>query len=454
MNTGQFGVRRLLVAYSVCVWISTSFVAALAAEPIAISGVTMGTSYSVKIGSSVAGSRPLESVDAPSKVAPYEHLQNRIRDRLAEIDQRMSTYRDDSEVTRFNRSPANEWFTVSAETAQVVQKAMEVSEQTAGAFDITVGPLVRLWNFGPSSQQQRTVPSDSAIEQAKTLTGYSHLGVRLTPPALRKAIDALEIDLSGIAKGYAVDQVAIVLESEGISNYLVEIGGEIRTSGQRSMGDSAEHQWIVGIESPQSDKRAIATTLALKDAAMASSGDYRNFFEVDGVRYSHTIDPRTGRPIQHSLAAATVVSSDCATADALATALLVMGDDAETFAERYQIRSLFFAHDGTHHGQFTTSRSTTFPPVVASVAMASSSGPAAATSYWRLLAASIIVIGIALIAMAVGVIFSNRCVKGSCGGMEGLTDEHGRPLCEGCSNPSEECTTDPTLREHAASSED
>lgn len=187
---------------------------------------------------------------------------------------------------------------------------------------------------------------------------------------------------------------------------------------------------------------------------MASSGDYRNFFEADGVRYSHTIDPRTGRPIQHALAAATVVSSDCATADALATALLVMGDDAETFAERYKIRSLLFEHDGTHHGQFTISRSSTFPPVVASVAVASSSGPAAATSYWRLLAASIIVIGIALIAMAVGVIFSNRCVKGSCGGMEGLTDEHGRPLCEGCSNPSEECTTDPTLREHAASSED
>ena len=128
-----------------------------------------------------------------------------------------------------------------------------------------------------------------------------------------------------------------------------------------------------------------------------------------------------------------------------------MGGDAATFAERSEIQALFFKHDGARDGQFSTIRSSTFPTVIASAAIVATNGPAPATSYWRLLAASIIVIGIALIAMAVGVIFSNRCVKGSCGGMEGLTDEHGRPLCEGCSNPSEECTTDPSLREHAAS---
>ncbi|MFC1757992.1 FAD:protein FMN transferase [Planctomycetota bacterium] len=453
MKTDRLVARAFLVSCITSFMVGFPSGPAGSAEIVEFSGSIMGTTYSIKIGTGTVGIQPLDPISSPTIDSPRAYLGSQIEARLTGIDQQMSTYKDDSDVSRFNQSPANEWFTVPTETAIVVRKALAISKQTNGAFDITVGPLVRLWSFGPGSDFARTVPSDSEIKKAKSKTGYANIEVRMEPPALRKTIDSLEVDLSGIAKGYAVDEVANLLASENITDYLVEIGGEIRTSGQRAAGKSTDSRWTVGIESPQSDRRTIDKVLTLSNSSIASSGDYRNFFEIDGVRYSHTIDPRTGRPVQHAIAAVTILSEDCATADALATALLVMGNDAKTYAEQSNIQALFFERTSTEQtntsgNRFATHRSSTFPPIESLTAITPAHRAVPATSYWRMLAASVIIIGIALIAMAIGVIFGNRCIKGSCGGMEGLTDEHGRPLCEGCSTPSAECTTDPSRREH------
>ncbi|MCA9214951.1 MAG: FAD:protein FMN transferase [Planctomycetales bacterium] len=434
------------IACRYMLWLFVLLLASAAASandrPLSITGATMGTTYSVKIGTASPGLDPLSGVVTENGRSSIDVLHELIDERLAEIDQRMSTYKVDSEVTIFNSSKSEDWFPVSAETATVVNRALEISAQTNGAFDITVGPLVRLWNFGAGSKANPTVPTGTEIERTQSQTGYSNLDVRLEPPALRKRIPTLEIDLSGIGKGYAVDQIASLLETHRISDYLVEIGGEIRVSGQPAHR-SGQANWSLGIEAPRSDTRSVSQVLALTNQAMASSGDYRNFFEVDGVRYSHTIDPRTGRPVQHQFAASTILASDCATADALATAILVMGPNAMEFCNSNGVPALLFERTADLRSiSFNSHTSDVFP-----VDQLRSLSESTAPDFAHILAASIIVIGIAIVGMGIGVIFRNRCIKGSCGGMEGLTDEHGRPLCEGCSNPSPECTNDPTLQQ-------
>jgi thiamine biosynthesis lipoprotein len=272
------------------------------------------------------------------------------------------------------------------------------------------------------------------------LVGYEKLEVRIDPPALRKTMDQVEIDLSAIAKGYAVDQAAQVLFANDVHNFLVEIGGEIRCAGNRSPGEN----WLIGIETPRSDRRSATTFLSLGDASIASSGDYRNFFEVDGVRYSHTIDPRSGRPVRHQIAASTVWADNCATADAHATALMVMGDRALAWCDDNGVGALLFERRGS---AFVMHRSSSFPDLIVETPVPEP--VKSSSSFWRLATASAVVFGVALAAMAIGVILSNRCIKGSCGGMAGLTDEQGRPLCEGCTKPSTECSADPSLRKHA-----
>lgn len=245
---------------------------------------------------------------------------------LESIESQMSTYRPAADVSRFNAHRGGDWFPVGNDLAAVVAEARRVSEQTGGAFDVTVGPLVNLWGFGAgkTSAAFGQIPDDAAIAQANRRVGYAALESRLDPPALRKARPDLYVDLGGIAQGYAADRVAEKLAAMGIGDYLVEVCGEMRAAGRSPAG----RPWRVGIETPTPDVRRVLRTVELADLSFATSGDYRNFFDRDGKRYSHEIDPRTGRPITGDLASVSVAHGSAAHADAMATALMVLGYDA------------------------------------------------------------------------------------------------------------------------------
>ena len=234
----------------------------------------------------------------------------------------MSTYLPDSELSRINATDSAERIPVSASLALVLQAAQEVSRATRGAFDVTVGPLVNLWGFGP--EQDFTVPAEEQVNRSLRLVGYEKL--RLDPAAstLKKAHNGVSIDLSSIAKGYGVDRIADYLDSLQLDNYLVEIGGEIRARGV----NGEQLPWQIGIEQPVAGQRGVQRIIKLDNTAMATSGDYRNYFEQDGIRYSHTIDPRNGRPVSHGLASVTVLHPSAMLADAWATGLLVLGPEA------------------------------------------------------------------------------------------------------------------------------
>lgn len=294
-------------------------------------GQTMGTTFSVRW------------------VDPNEARLNAVRDRvgrkLAEVNQQMSTYIPSSELSQFNQAPAGAVMEVSEPLAQVVREALRISELSAGAFDVTVGPLVNLWGFGPNGQITHA-PEQALIDQRRAQTGYQKLAVLSEPSRLQKSAD-LYVDLSAIAKGFGVDSVASVLEEFGIENYLVEIGGELRARGVKPDGS----HWRIAIESPVSIARSIGRIINVKDTGIATSGDYRNYFEEQGVRFSHTIDPSTGRPITHRLASVTVLRPTCAEADALATTLMVMGDKlGYEFAVAHKIPAYFLIKDSDGEG--------------------------------------------------------------------------------------------------------
>lgn len=302
-------------------------------EQFVLRGATMGTTYHVKF---IDGGAP---VDRTRLHADVENV-------LAEIDRQMSTYRPDSELSRFNRAPAGEWFGVSAATAEVVAAAQEISAKTDGALDVTVGPLVRLWHFGPrASAKEKTPrdfkpPSEDLIRAARKAVGYQKLNVRLTPPALRKDVSKLEVDLSSIAPGFAIDRLAALLSNRGIKDFMIEIGGEVRATGGRGDGKP----WRVAIERPIAGRREMHSSVPLLDAAIATAGNYQKFFEYGGRRYSHIIDPSTGRPIEHALASVTVVADTCMEADGWDTPLLVLSEERGIeCAEKYGIAALFIA---------------------------------------------------------------------------------------------------------------
>jgi thiamine biosynthesis lipoprotein len=274
---------------------------------VVLSGNTMGTQFNVKLATS--------DVDAAD-------LQQDIEASLAHVERMMSTYMPDSEISRFNQNATTDWFKVSHEFCFSVDEALALSTLTDGSFDITVGPLVNLWGFGPGDIIQEP-PADEKISAVMASVGYEHLQADCARPALKKDIAGLFLDMSAFGKGFAVDRVADRLEDAGFHDYLVEIGGELRLAGHNASGE----KWAIGIEVPLVDQRRPHTVVHLTDTAVATSGDYRNYFEVDGERFSHTIDTRTGRPVTHSLASVTVIDDSAYRADALATALLVMGPD-------------------------------------------------------------------------------------------------------------------------------
>ncbi len=304
-------MKRILVSVLLVIGVAVALTLT-SPEPAVVTtltGSTMGTTYTVRLA---------EALSAPEQQAWQEQIQAC----LDEVDARMSTYKPDSEVSRFNRAESAEWFSVSHDTALVVSTALDVSHLTAGAFDITVGPLVNIWNFGPD-QRPLGVPSEAEIAAARSAVGYQHIEVRLDPPALRKKIPQVKIDLSAIAKGFAVDQVSDLLQQGGIRAYMTEVGGEVRTRGTRPDGVA----WRIGIERPVAGRRDLELVVNLKNISLATSGDYRNFFEADGRLYSHEIDPQTGRPVEHGVASVSVMDQSTMRADALATGLIVLQPD-------------------------------------------------------------------------------------------------------------------------------
>ncbi|MEE8157371.1 MAG: FAD:protein FMN transferase [Gammaproteobacteria bacterium] len=302
-------------------------------------GNTMGTTWSVKV------------VNLPAQIDTDE-LAAEIDRVLDEIDASMSTYRNDSELMRFNASSTADWFSVSAELAEVLNQAHHISDLTGGAFDVTVGPLVNLWGFGPGTKDQ-PLPDDSRINETRQRVGYRQLITRDDPPAIKKLRQDLFVDLSAIAKGHGVDRISALLDDAGIVNYLVEIGGEVRSSGQKGLHGN----WVIAVEQPVAFSRLVQTTFALRNMAAATSGDYRNFREVQGRRYSHVIDPRTGRPTAHSVASVTVLAESAAIADALATAMLVLGEqEGLKLANDSNIAALFIARNGKQMRQLMSRR--------------------------------------------------------------------------------------------------
>ena len=258
-----------------------------------------------------------------------------VKDAVDGVDARMSTYRPDSELSRFNDS-GTEPLEISPELFDVLTEAQRVAEMSAGAFDITIGPLVDAWGFGP--EKVLDPPDDATVERLLTEHGYRYLELDAENRTARKATPALRCDLSAIAKGYGVDRVAELLIELDFADFMVEIGGEVRARGVNAEG----RVWRIGVERPEAQRTGVWGAVELADAAMATSGDYRNYYERDGVRISHTIDGRTGRPVAHALASVSVIHPSCMTADALATALNVLGpEEGRRLVEREGLAALF-----------------------------------------------------------------------------------------------------------------
>ncbi len=276
-------------------------------------GKIMGTGYSVLLGQGLSESDP-----------KHKPLAQEIHAVLQDVDTHMSTWRADSELSLFNDSKDGDWQAMTPATTHVIAHALDISAASKGAFDVTVGPLVDLWGFGAQAIDDHHPPSTPEINEMLRRVGYDQILIRTTPQAIRKTSSDVYIDLSAIAKGYAVDRVAALLNDYNIGNYLVEIGGELRARGLNSRGV----QWTIAIERPAGNQRSAQRLISLGDLAVATSGNYRNYFEYAGQQYSHLIDPRSGSPVRHSLASVTVINDSATYADALATALLVLGPKA------------------------------------------------------------------------------------------------------------------------------
>jgi FAD:protein FMN transferase len=279
-------------------------------SPVRLEGQIFGSFWQVSIGD------PLTQGEALA-------LEEGIEAELSAVDAEMSTYREDSELTAFNDAPVGEWQPLSDPLIEVLGVAVAVAEASDGAFDVTLGEVVNLWSFGPEARPEE-VPDDATLEDRLAEVGPDALELDVEARRARRTRD-VGVDLSGVAKGHATDRLVAYLEREGIEHHLINLGGDLAARGSR---DTEEEPWRVGIEAPSDERREPQHIVPLEDLTLATSGDYRNYFEEDGTRYSHTLDPRTGRPIEHRLASVTVAHDSNAWADAWATALMVLGDEA------------------------------------------------------------------------------------------------------------------------------
>ncbi|WP_170763164.1 FAD:protein FMN transferase [Ruegeria lacuscaerulensis] len=298
-------------------------------EVVRLSGETMGTTFNITaIGT---------DMDEDALAASVEET-------LAEVNAKMSNWDPNSEVSTFSASTSTEPVQVSDEFATVIAAANEVHEKSGGTFDVTLGPLIELWGFGPRKPED-PVPSDIEIQAALDSVGQSRL-LKLDREngILSKSDAGVGINLSAIAKGYGIDAVAGTLRDAGIENYMVEIGGDLVTMGDNDKGEA----WRIGIEKPEAGAQNLQLIVELEDRGMATSGDYKNFFEQDGVRYSHIIDPTTGRPITHRTTSVTVLADNAMMADAWATAMLALGQEKGLeLAEKHKLAVYFISRDVT-----------------------------------------------------------------------------------------------------------
>ncbi|MCF1428232.1 MAG: FAD:protein FMN transferase [Shewanella sp.] len=293
------------------IWVGVAFfitACSNSSPQMSLAGNTMGTTYQIKLV-------PNDNLPDP------QLLQAEIDMALEQVNDQMSTYRPNSELSRFNQLALTQSVLVSPDTLKVVQEGIKLYQVTDGALDITLGPLVNLWGFGPDARPT-TVPSEADIESAMARTGID--GIRISGDRLEKNKPGLYVDLSSIAKGFGVDKIASILDKYGVTGYLVEIGGELSLKGTKADG----HPWRIAVEQPSEDTRTVQLVIEPKDIAIATSGDYRNYYEEEGQRFTHIIDPRTGYPIKHKLASVTVLDKSCMVADGLATAMMVMGTEA------------------------------------------------------------------------------------------------------------------------------
>ena len=332
-------VPALMLAASV-----TGCVVQSVRAPTVMRGTTMGTTWSVTLAPAIK-----ESLDASREV----ELQAGIQDQLDTIVNQMSTWKPDSDLSRYNRAQAGTWIALKPEFLAVLSQALDLARDSEGAYDPTVGPLVNLWGFGPDSARTQA-PSRTQIQSTRQRVGWQRITLDRTNARVLQP-GGIYLDLSSIAKGYAVDQVSDYLVARGYTNTLVEVGGDFRARGHRD----TDHGWRVALERPGSgaEERAlqssdfgdadVTTVLALSDHGLATSGDYRHRFEADGREYSHHIDPRSGYPVEPAIASVSVVAPTCVQADPLGTTLIVMGPDAGLrWATERGIAALFIIHDG------------------------------------------------------------------------------------------------------------
>lgn len=298
--------------------------------PVRFDGNIFGTFYQVTIMDPLTQGESLE-------------LEEGFKAELENVDQAMSTYRDDAELIAFNEAPLEEWQPLSNELIEVLAISQSVAEASQGAFDITVGDLVNLWSFGPGARPEE-VPADDVLAEQLAQVGYDALEVDTQNMQARRIRDVF-VDLSGVAKGHGTDRVAAYLEQQGLEHYLVNIGGELIARGLRD--EQEQTPWQIGIEVPEDGQQRAQHIIPLESMSVATSGDYRNYFETDGQRFSHTIDPRTGRPVTHQLASVSVFHPSNAWADAWATALLVVGEqEAMQLAIENNLKVLLLVRDG------------------------------------------------------------------------------------------------------------
>ncbi|MFO2465154.1 FAD:protein FMN transferase [Pseudomonas sp. 15FMM2] len=293
----------------------------------AFGGQTMGSTYSIKY------------VRNPGTPATSD-LQPQVQSILGEVDRQMSTYRSDSDIEHFNDLPANSCRPMPEPILHLVRTGEQLSQASGGAFDLTVEPLLNLWGFGPQAREIK-IPEPMALAQARLRVGHQHL--RIAGSQLCKDA-AVQVDFNSIAAGHTVDRIAERLEQLGIDRYLVEVTGELKAAGRKPDGAP----WRVGLEEPRDDQQVAERIIAVDGFGVSTSGDYRNYFQQDGRRYSHTLDARSGAPITHQLASVTVLAPSALMADGLSTLLLVLGpEEGWNYAEEHRIAVFFVMREGS-----------------------------------------------------------------------------------------------------------
>jgi thiamine biosynthesis lipoprotein len=314
-------------------------------EIVKIAGPTMGTEYHISWVSL--------KKDQAALVDEKQRIQQQVDRLLLDINKGMSTYDPQSELSLINHNFNSQWQDISADLYRVLMMAKQVNIQSNKAFDVTVGPLVNLWGFGPDKTNDK-VPDKEEINALRDQLGSEVLNLRQRDEGFQLKLDAPRyLDLSAIAKGYAVDKLGRLLRRQGIENYLVEVGGEIVAHGTKP----ELNPWRIAIEAPNDDGRSVQIIVPLMQMGIATSGDYRNFFEFDGQRYSHTIDGRTGYPVKHKLASVSVLHEFVALADAWATALTVLGaEEGLKLAEEYNLAAYFIVRTDAGFEQYSSSQ--------------------------------------------------------------------------------------------------